>query len=553
MQASMHDSKASRLLRSGAVFAAALLAAATATAMACAIACWNKDRMSLHGGHPFTTHPHHPQHHRPHPHPHPDPGPATPDPSRGRNGLPIDYVPEIRPTEYTLADDTIVYSFGGGTKKISSLYWSGQGGGKDGDIDRNRNSNKNNESIGHSESDLDSIEDLERVDPDARVIDLPWELTEELLSFCEGTGLMDLFRWAVSADYDDEYDDDEHEYESDALEPGGKESGLFHGAPYASVPPTKWAIRRANFGTDPSAVDLHWVDGIDEATFEETVSVLARGGFDAVLEAIATDFVPRGGGYAMAGLGFLVVSRSVASEVHADNPGGNSGLFNLLVPLVVPPPPLGAEFHLGSEASKKVAPLGLDPGVGLLLGSDTLHGTPDCDYRRQGGNGRGSTKSNGKRHTNAGYGMRVFASIYITDVREDNVGLVAGDGTALFPIPGQEGWLLAQRSRFSGGPGSFARDLGREPFHPTDADPQECPLLASRGWCEPGSEHHSRVVATPVEGRPLVVADLSGGDSPWEVRLACPKSCGVYLDDDTDYFDRFAVAREDYYREAFFA
>lgn len=64
------------------------------------------------------------------------------------------------------------------------------------------------------------------------------------------------------------------------------------------------------------------------------------------------------------------------------------------------------------------------------MGMDTWHATANCDYAP----GRGND-------LHAGVLVYLFA-----DVNEDNVEeLLAEDGAALFPIPGQADWILAQQ------------------------------------------------------------------------------------------------------------
>jgi hypothetical protein len=235
--------------------------------------------------------------------------------------------------------------------------------------------------------------------------------------------------------------------------------------------------------------NLHWVDVADEENFEESMKVLKRGGFDKILEAIGSDF--ESDGLMIAGMGFILLSHSNGSDLHRDNPGGGKDFFDLLFPLILPEDDV-SQLYIGDDISQdRAAPLNLQPDEAILLGMDTWHKTGDCDYRKNNG-------------------LRVAVSVYVADVNEDNVELVASDGTALFPVPGQEDWFLAQKGRFWRKGEGIVKDKGRKPFSVEDLHP-ECPEWAEDWKCD---------------------TDL------WGVRMKCLKSCEIYFDDD-EYFSAF--------------
>lgn len=309
-----------------------------------------------------------------------------------------------------------------------------------------------------------------KVDKHARLVGLPPGLTDEIRKFCEETGLMVHFRSLM-------YSDPVKQGNSRLLELKGNRQ-------WAATRPTK----TANWVDS----NLHWVDPADEASFEEALSVLKRGGIGKVIDAVGSEF--QSDGLSFLGLGFIVVSHSTASQMHQDNPGGGKDFFDLLFPLVLPENDV-AQLHIG-KSKKRSGLVNFEANVGVLLGMDTWHATADCDYRDDN------------------Y-LRVAVSVYLADVNEDNVELLSEDGTALFPIPGQTNWILAQQGRLWKHGVGLVEDQGRKPFHVED-EYDECPERADEGKCE---------------------TDLTG------VRMECLKSCNIFIDDKL-YFSEVVRAAE---------
>lgn len=123
------------------------------------------------------------------------------------------------------------------------------------------------------------------------------------------------------------------------------------------------------------------------------------------------------------------------------------------------------------------------------MSGDTDHATGDCDYRE-------------KKE------MRVAVSIYIADLNEEIAKVVAGNGTALIPLPDNTEWLMKQKGRLWGGGNSLEHDMGRLPYTAKDSNEKWCTAQAEAGKC-----------------------DLD----PWKIRQKCQKGCGTFIEDDRYY------------------
>jgi hypothetical protein len=316
--------------------------------------------------------------------------------------------------------------------------------------------------------------DRKMADPHGRLVGLPRRLTDDIRAFCEEVGLMEHFRALVT---------------TDPVVPQGTSRLLdLKGN-------RKWTATSPDQSAHWNKCNLHWVDAADEENFEEALALLKRGGFGKILDAIGSEF--QSDGLTIVGMGFIVVSHCVAPGLHRDNPGGGKDFLDLLFPLILPENDV-AQLYIGDcDDEKRRGLVDFQPDVAILLGMDTLHGTANCDYRQT-------------------EGLRVAVSVYVVDVNEDNVELISDDGTALFPVPGMEEWLLAQKGRQWTKEKGLVKDQGRKPFSVEDDD-DDCPEWAQEGKCE---------------------TDL------WGVRMNCLKSCNIYIDDER-YFSQFVDVSEE--------
>lgn len=309
------------------------------------------------------------------------------------------------------------------------------------------------------------------VDQHARVVGLPPILTHEIEKFCVDIGLGRLFQWTANKS---DLDIDQ------TIMVGSTHLKEGH----------EWSITRT--GKDKDATNLHWFRANDEKSYEATVDVLHKGRFDYVLNTIASEFKPWG--YMFAGMGFTVGSHSETSLIERETPGAGKNLLKLVFPIHLPLHKT-ARLYVGNNDDKVVAPLDLNYHEGLLLSGDTIHGMANFDYRKE-------------------ENYQILASIYIADIHSDNLDIISEDKTALFRFSGNNDWLFAQRARFWGGTigGSFEFDRGRKPYQPKD-ELHNCDDLAKRGLCH----------------EPSTLKDDPG---LWDVRKFCPKSCGIFVDDD---------------------
>ena len=312
------------------------------------------------------------------------------------------------------------------------------------------------------------------VDQVARVVGLPPILTHEIEKFCVEIGLGKLFQWAASKS---DLDIDQ------TIIVGSTNLKEGH----------EWSITRT--GKDNDATNLHWFRANDEKSYEATVDVLHKGHFDYVLNTIASEFKPWG--YMFAGMGFTVGSHSEELLIERGLPGAGKNLLKLVFPIHMPPHKT-ARLYVGNNEDKVIAPLDLNYHEGLLLSGDTVHGVADFDHRKE-------------------ENFQILASIYIADIHSDNIHIISEDKNALFHFSGDTDWLFAQRARFWGGTngGSFEFDRGRKPYQPKDKL-HNCDDLAKRGLCHEPST-------------------LKDDPELWDVRKFCPKSCGIFIDDET-YF-----------------
>jgi len=157
----------------------------------------------------------------------------------------------------------------------------------------------------------------------------------------------------------------------------------------------------------------------------------------------------------------------------------------VVVPLYIPEG--GAALYVGG--GERSEPVQMRYGVGTLLGAESLHGSAECDYR-------------GERD------VRLSVAIYLADVREENLEVIASDSTSLWPTQGDVDWFWAQRGRFwrRDGSRSMREDGGREQMGVQDLD----------GYCK---------------GVDVALCT----EDPTGVRLDCPRTCGVYSEDAAYY------------------
>jgi hypothetical protein len=178
------------------------------------------------------------------------------------------------------------------------------------------------------------------------------------------------------------------------------------------------------------------------------------------------------------------------THVHTDMRGAEGTFYNVIVPVHIPK----SGFSMYVQDETDVKPLNVTQNAGLVVGADTYHGTGDCDYRE--------TEES-----------RLPFAIYMADINDENVEIIASDSTSLFPTDGDVDWLLTQTGRLwsKDGKNSLKNDKGRMPLNVQD-EREDCSMSTD-----------------------LCLTDPSG------FRRECAKTCAVYMEDD-DYYSMLFVA-----------
>ena len=210
-----------------------------------------------------------------------------------------------------------------------------------------------------------------------------------------------------------------------------------------------WSAKRPDnfYGSDS---DMHWFDVADEASHEDGLRALAKGGFDEVLNAIGT-FLGLDNLVSFS-IGLLAVTKSEKGYIHVDFAGSGKKAFNFLIPLQSPSdhPELTVieEDDLGNRRRGQVK---YAPEFGVLNGDDAMHATNECNHRTIDS-------------------VRITVSIFLVQMEEASLEQVAEHDKYYFPF-GNMDWIWAQRGRhWQAGDSSVSlvNDKGRRPFEPKD-------------------------------------------------------------------------------------
>jgi hypothetical protein len=203
-------------------------------------------------------------------------------------------------------------------------------------------------------------------------------------------------------------------------------------------------------------------------------------------------------GLMIQGVGAIFLSHySKTNNMHVDIEGSRGSFYNIIVPVHIPEGH-DATFCLSDREDSFQGILKLDPSFGVVLGGESSHGTGVCNYRRK-------------------EEFRLSFAVYVADISEKNVELIASDSTSLWPTEGDTNWFQAQRGRLwtKDGSHSLKNDKGRRPMNVQDKL-EDCSQLKHK--CD---------------------TDLLG------IRLQCPKTCELYLEDDVYYAKYFSSSNQD--------
>ena len=281
----------------------------------------------------------------------------------------------------------------------------------------------------------------------------------------------------------------------DPLEPGGARwFNQFHSPYQTTDDPAQ--LRNFTWNVERPAKkwksDMHWFNTADELSHEDSLRALARGGFDKVLEGIGKRFGLET--LHVDSFGFVAVTNCQRGFLHTDWEDVGGGAFNFLVG-IYSPEDSGPELIVESEDEVRRGEVHYGTNAGILVGDGTRHGTRECDHR-------------------ASREVRITASIYLADLNDGNLGVVAGDTTSIFPPTGEgdgERWIWTQRGRHWNRDDrsvSLTNDAGRKPFKVRDVL-DHC----DKSKCHPGDAQVSV-------------------DEGEDMRNKCLKTCGVFIDDE---------------------
>lgn len=312
----------------------------------------------------------------------------------------------------------------------------------------------------------DDLSPVDGSDGESFVVGFPPELHEEFKKYVANSGMMKIAHQIL--------------YKERPLEQGDQRI-------YTLDDGEKWtAMVQGSWDTD-----MVWLDPGDEACFESLLGILRRGNFDKVLEQVGKTFDLDG--LMIQGVGAIFLTEYTKTEnMHVDIPGSRGSFYNIIVPVHIPLDDV-AIFKLSDKEDDFQGKLKLDPNVGVVLGGESRHGTGECNYRER-------------------EDFRLSFAVYVADVNEDNLEMIASDSTSLWPTGGDTFFIESQKGRLwtRDGSRSLKNDKGRMPFDIQDYLP-ECATMDKN----------------------LCMTDVQG------MRLECPKTCELYLEDDIYYAKYF--------------
>ena len=238
-------------------------------------------------------------------------------------------------------------------------------------------------------------------DPDAIVHDfgfqvgLPPELTQVLRQFCDEVGITETFRNLL--------------IKGNALEPGTDMDMQVNG--------TNWYIQR------PESVwnsNMHWISPQDKDAQDLYLEILARGGFDQVLNGIGNFFDFEG--LVAYQVTFIGVSHCEQGFTHYDFFNTDGRALNVIIPLFLANntiPELDVMDPNGRRGSYKY-----QIGAASMLGDNCIHATSAIDYR-------------------SSQEMRIAATVYIADIGPENVARIMTEYTQRYPPRNDTRFLLS--------------------------------------------------------------------------------------------------------------
>jgi hypothetical protein len=299
-------------------------------------------------------------------------------------------------------------------------------------------------------------------DDEIFVVGLPQELLQEFRAYFNTTGILDVVDQLLYPQQDD------------SKRPLYRRSAKTKQQLWTLADGHTWNARRA----DHWPTDMVWFDPADEACYERLNEILRRGNFEVVMKALREqlgqpDLVIHGNGA-------IFVSHFDAdpdvelAQIHRDVPDTRGAFYNILVPIYLPEAAgEDASLHVGGVHEDRCAPVNLQYHVATVIGSDSLHGTGECDFR-------------------ASKGFRLSMSIWVSEITETNLEVIAKDNYSPWPINDHKDWFRAQRGR------NLTNDVGRAPISVNNKR-TDCDVVKNQ------CDH-------------------------WRVRTDCAQACGLYME-----------------------
>jgi hypothetical protein len=230
------------------------------------------------------------------------------------------------------------------------------------------------------------------VTPNAFVMKLSPRVRQALVEYCDRLGITERFRDLT--------------YRGNSLPVGQDENADFQGL--------RWYIQRPR---DIYKSNMHWISPLERNAHDDYLRALSAAGFDQVLQQMGEYFGLDG--LACYHVTFIAVSHCQRGYIHYDVTHTGNRVFNVLIPLILANntgPELDIQAGTTGDEALPVGRLRYQYDVATLVGDDAYHGTSAVDYR-------------------LGKEMRMAATVYVADIRPDNIDSIVSDYTQKYPPP----------------------------------------------------------------------------------------------------------------------
>jgi len=189
---------------------------------------------------------------------------------------------------------------------------------------------------------------------------------------------------------------------------------------FVQRPPSYWRSNSSN---------AHWLSPDEEAAHQRGLRALGDGGFDQVLDAIGQHF--NMDGLFIYHLFFIGVSQCQDGYFHTDHSDTDAKAYNLIIPLELVAD-AGPELNVVDTDNEVIYEYKYEYDTGVMIGDYARHRTASVNYDSGA--------------------MRIFASIELADINEDNVDSLINEVDLYeqkYP-PADREYLLARRGQHWG-------------------------------------------------------------------------------------------------------